>query len=113
MQIMKDTATDWAASERLALFTHHQLYDPGKNTQCGAWYLRRLLARYRNTDNPMVYALAAYNAGPTRVTRWSKGEAQTNSVKFLEQMDFPGTRKYVQSVAARHSHYRADFVDTK
>jgi soluble lytic murein transglycosylase len=109
MQIMKDTANDWAAAERVPLFLHQQLYDPAKNTQCGAWYLRRLLARYRHTDNPVVYALAAYNAGPTRVARWSKGAATTNSVEFLREMDFPGTKKYVLSVAGRYQHYRRNF----
>ena len=113
MQIMKDTASDWASAEKLALFTHSQLYDPGKNTECGAWYLRRLLARYRNTDNPIVYALAAYNAGPGRVTKWSQGAAATNSVEFLRQMDFPGTKKYVGKVAGRYQHYREIFPAKK
>jgi len=109
MQIMKDTASDWAAAERIPFFVHSQLYDPARNTECGAWYLRRLLARYRHADNPMVYALAAYNAGPTRVTRWSKGAAATNSVEFLKEMDFPGTRKYVESVGRRYDHYKKVF----
>jgi len=110
MQIMKDTANDWATAERIRLFTHQQLYDPVRNTQCGAWYLRRLLNRYRHTDNPVVYALAAYNAGPTRVTKWGKGTGQTNSNVFLAQMDFPGTKNYVRSVAARYRHYHQDFA---
>jgi soluble lytic murein transglycosylase len=109
MQIMKDTAKDWAGAERITLYTHAQLYNPLKNTECGAWYLRRLLTRYRNTDNPVVYALSAYNAGPTRVARWSQGAAATNSVEFLRQMDFPGTRKYVVSVTKRYEHYRRVF----
>lgn len=113
MQIMKDTASDWAAAERLSLFLHNQLYDPAKNTQCGAWYLRRLLNRYRYTDSPVVYALAAYNAGPTRVTKWSKGAAMTNSVAFLKEMDFPGTKKYVRSVMERHQQYRESFPPKK
>jgi soluble lytic murein transglycosylase len=113
MQIMKDTANDWAAAERLTLFAHSQLYNPAKNTDCGAWYLRRLLNRYRHTDDPTVYALAAYNAGPTRVAKWSKGAAATNSAVFLEEMDFPGTKKYVRSVTQRYQHYRGSFPPRK
>lgn len=109
MQIMKDTAKDWATAERVTLFTHSKLYNPAKNTECGAWYLRRLLTRYRNTDNPIVYALSAYNAGPARVARWSQGAAATNSVEFLKEMDFPGTRKYVASVTKRYEQYRRVF----
>ena len=106
MQIMNATASDWAAAQRIPTFTHHQLFDPALNTDCGAWYLRKLLMRYRGTDNPVVYALAAYNAGPTRVTKWSKGTAVTNSAEFLKQVDFPGTKKYVKSVMERYQHYR-------
>jgi soluble lytic murein transglycosylase len=109
MQIRAPTAQDWATAEKNKLFTHFQLFDPIKNTQCGAWYLRRLLNRYRQTDNPLAYALAAYNAGPANVNRWSKGEAATNSVAMLQQMDYPGTRKYVVSVMRRYEHYRKNF----
>ena len=106
MQIMKDTAGDWATAQRVPMFTHHQLFDPAMNTDCGAWYLRKLLMRYRGTDNPVVYALAAYNAGPGRVAKWSQGSAATNSVEFLQQMNFPGTKKYVITVSERYRHYK-------
>ena len=113
MQIMKDTANDWAAAEKRPSFSHSQLYDPVMNIECGTWYLRRMLIRYRHTDNPVIYALAAYNAGPTRVTKWSRGAAMTNSVEFLGQMDFPGTKKYVAAVATRYQHYRELFPTKK
>jgi soluble lytic murein transglycosylase len=113
MQIMKDTANDWAKAERQSFFTHNQLYDPVRNTECGAWYLRRLLIRYRGTDNPVVYALAAYNAGPSRVTKWSQGAAATNSVEFLKQLSFPSTKKYVKSVEERYRYYRKHFPPKK
>jgi soluble lytic murein transglycosylase len=91
MQIMRATAEDWAAFEGNKGFQASRLYDPAENVQCGAWYLKRLLRRYRDTDEAMVYALAAYNAGPTTITKWSKGESATNSAEFLKQMDYPGT----------------------
>jgi soluble lytic murein transglycosylase len=109
MQIRGPTGQDWASAEKNNQFTPTELLDPVKNTQCGAWYLRRLLNRYRNTDNPLVYALAAYNAGPANVNRWSKGEGATNSAVMLRQMDFPGTRRYVASVARRYEYYRKSF----
>jgi soluble lytic murein transglycosylase len=109
MQIMEPTARDWAAAEKDRMFTHFQLFDPARNTLCGTWYLRRLLNRYRHTDNPMAYALAAYNAGPSHVTRWSKGEGATNSAVMLRQMDFPGTRRYVEAIRERFDYYRNEF----
>jgi len=109
MQIRQAAAKDWADAEKISLFTHLQLFDPGRNTQCGTWYLKRLLLRYQNSDNSVPYALAAYNAGPSHVARWRKGAATTNSTEFLAQMDFPSTRKYVKSVTARYEHYRRTF----
>ena len=109
MQIMKDTAGDWAAAEHVPAFAHSMLFDPGKNTQCGAWYLKRLLGRYARTDNPMPYALAAYNAGPGNVAKWNTGAGATNSAVFLRQIGFPATRDYVTSVMKRYHRYQGSF----
>jgi len=106
MQIGELAARDWAEAEKLALFWHGRLTDPALNTRCGAWYLRKLLLRYRHTDAPMTYALADYNAGRQHVLRWATGAAATNSAAFLAQMDYPGTRAYVEAVTARFVHYR-------
>jgi soluble lytic murein transglycosylase len=109
MQIMKGTAEDWAKAERAPFFLHAQLFDPAKNTQAGAWYLSKLLRRYTQTDNPVLYALADYNAGRSNVLRWNKGAAATNSAAFMAQMDFPGTKAYVRTVSQRYDRYRKEF----
>lgn len=109
MQIMPDTAKDWQAAEKVNLFTNFQLLDAEKNTLCGAWYLSRLLNRYRRTDHPLPYALAAYNAGPGNVAKWATGAAATNSTVFIRQIGFPGTRDYVKSVSKRFEHYKKSF----
>ena len=106
MQIGKSAAKEWADAEEMTLFWHERLTDPALNTQCGAWYLRKLLLRYRQTDAPMTYALADYNAGRSNVLRWAKGEAVTNSAVFKANMDYPTTRGYVDSVTKRFMHYR-------
>jgi len=113
MQIMPATAEDWVGAERLKSFTHAQLFNPADNAQCGAWYLHRLLRRYHDTDNPLVYALAAYNAGPTTITKWTKGAGATNSVEFLMEIDYRGTKKYIESVLERYRHYQKRFVAPK
>jgi len=111
MQIREPAAREWAEAERLTGFDAQQLVDPATNTLAGTWYLAKLLKRYPQTDNPFAYALADYNAGRTHVLRWNKGAAATNSAAFLAQMDYPTTRKYVETVQQRFVKYKAVFPE--
>src|SRR4051812_15697891 len=86
MQVMGLTGEEWAEAERIRGFSESYLWQPSQNIQAGAWYLSKCMRRYTNTDNPIPYALADYNAGRTRVLRWNKGQAATNSTVFLAQM---------------------------
>jgi soluble lytic murein transglycosylase len=105
MQVGKDAANEWAQAERVAPFAQSHLFDPGTNTLAGTWYLRRMLRRYPRTDNPLPYALAAYNAGATHVTRWTKDSGATNSTAFVQRIDFPSTKKYVLTVMEQQRNY--------
>ena len=106
MQIRKTPAEEWAAAEKLTLFTHQELFDPAKNTMAGTWYLRKLLGRYTRTDNPLPYALADYNAGRGNLLKWNNGAAATNSTVFAAQIGFPSTKAYVKSVMRRRVFYK-------
>ncbi|HEY5913680.1 MAG TPA: lytic transglycosylase domain-containing protein [Verrucomicrobiae bacterium] len=109
MQLQEEAAREWADAERVSGFDHQHCFNPATNTLAGTWYLRKLLKRYTNTDNPLPYALADYNAGRGNVLKWAKAEAATNSAAFLEQIGFPGTKAYVQAVMTRFEHYRPIF----
>ena len=107
MQLQEEAAREWAEAEHLAGFEHEQCFDPRTNTMAGTWYLKKLLNRYRLTDNPTLYALADYNAGRGNVLKWNSGAAATNGAAFLEQIGFPGTKEYVQTVLRRQEKYRS------
>lgn len=109
MQLQDAAAQEWADAEHIRPFQHEQCFNPLTNTLAGTWYLKKLLRRYGQTDNPIPYALADYNAGRGNVLKWNSGEAATNSAVFLEQIGFPGTRAYVKAVIARYEHYRPVF----
>ena len=111
MQIMESAALDWASAEKIHPFEHDYLFDPAMNTLAGAWYLKKVLKRYKQTDNPIPYALADYNAGRGNVLKWISGAAATNSEVFIQQIGFPGTSNYVRAVMGQIENYRADFSE--
>jgi soluble lytic murein transglycosylase len=105
MQIQEAAAREWADAQHLRSFVHEHCRDPGTNTLAGTFYLSKLLKRYAETDNPVPYALADYNAGRSNVRKWTVGAAATNSAVFVEQIGFPGTKAYVKSVMRRRAIY--------
>jgi soluble lytic murein transglycosylase len=109
MQIRDLAAREWAADEKIPNFDHEHIIDPGSNTLAGTWYLAKMLRRYRNTDDPIPFALADYNAGRTKVREWLNGAAQTNSAAFLEAMTYPGTKDYIRTIMADRQRFRRDF----
>jgi soluble lytic murein transglycosylase len=109
MQIREEAAREWAEAEHVIGFEHEDCLDAATNTLAGTWYLKKLLKRYTHTDDPMPYALADYNAGRGNVLKWNTGTAATNSAAFVEQIGFPGTKAYVQSVMSRYARYRSRF----
>ncbi len=113
MQIRATAAQEWAKSEHLAAFEHQSCLDPATNTLAGAWYLKKVLRRYDQTDDPIPYALADYNAGRSNLLRWKHGLAETNSAAFVAQIEFPSTKSYVQAIMARSEHYRGTLDKAK
>jgi soluble lytic murein transglycosylase len=91
------------------------LADPEINLHVGCWYLAKLLDRYRQEPDPVVVALAAYNAGSANADRWiaqrpraAAGPARVSA--FLDAIDFPETKKYVTDVTARYRESRPGTV---
>jgi soluble lytic murein transglycosylase len=109
MQVGESAAREWADAEHFRLFVHSELFDPARNTRAGTWYLSKWLQHYAATDNPVPYALAAYNAGQANALKWAQGAAATNSALFIEQIGFPSTKMYVEAVIKRFEHYRPIF----
>lgn len=109
MQLMEETAFEWAGAQRLTNFAHVHVLHPGTNTLAGTYYLGKVMRRYLQTDNPLPYGLADYNAGRSRVLKWMRGAGATNSAAFLAQVDIPSTRAYIREVSERYAHYRATF----
>ena len=106
MQLMELAAFEWADKKAIENFEHSHVFDPNTNILAGTYYLKTRIARYTHTDNPLPFALADYNAGRANVLRWAKDMARTNSADFLKNIDFPGTRKYINQVSNQREKYR-------
>jgi soluble lytic murein transglycosylase len=108
MQVSEKAAAEWARETRVENFRVEELFDAKTNLEAGTWYLRRAIEHWQNQPNPMPFALAEYNAGASRALRWAGGD-DTKAVAaktFLANIDFPGTRKYVDSIIARYKFYK-------
>jgi soluble lytic murein transglycosylase len=86
------------------------LRNPEVNLHIGCWYLQNLLSRYKNRPAALAVALAAYNAGPTNVDRWAGDAdlARLSERDFIDEIQFPVTRNYVQKVLKRYQGYKQD-----
>jgi soluble lytic murein transglycosylase len=108
MQVSEKAANELARENKIANFHVEKLFDPRTNLEAGTWYLRRAFEHWETQSDPMPFALAEYNAGASRAQRWSGGDAAAPmpARTFLGRIDFPGTRKYVDSIIARYQFYQ-------
>ena len=86
------------------------LCDPAVSLHVGCWYLQSLFKRYRDEADPLPFALAAYNAGPSNVERWAPDteRSKISRDEFIARIDFPVTRGYIQKILQRYDDYRRD-----
>lgn len=104
MQLMPKTAQDTARKNNIVYRRTSELYSPAINIALGAAYLAEMKAKFQGNQ---VYATAAYNAGPHRVSRWLKERGELPIDIWIETIPFSETRKYVMNVMAYHAVYSA------
>ena len=108
MQVSEKAANEWARENKIDNFHVEALFDPKTNLEAGAWYLHRAFEHWGNQPDAMPFALAEYNAGASRAQRWGGGDGAPAmpARAFLNNINFPGTRKYVDSIIARYQFYK-------
>jgi soluble lytic murein transglycosylase len=104
MQLMLPTAKALARQRGPAELSAKNLTSPEVNLHLGTAFLVELDRRYHG-DLPLV--LSAYNAGPTRASRWSRFEEVKDSPRFVERIPFAETRGYVKNVQRNLGVYQA------
>ncbi|PYM03279.1 MAG: murein transglycosylase [Verrucomicrobia bacterium] len=108
MQVSERAAREWARENQVQNFRSDDLLDPKINLEAGSWYLHRAFQHWEHQKKPAVFALAEYNAGASRAQRWANNDATApmSERAFRSNIDFPGTRNYVNSVLQRYEFYR-------
>ncbi|HBH90976.1 MAG TPA: lytic transglycosylase, partial [Hyphomonadaceae bacterium] len=84
------------------------LDDPIYNVTLGRAHLGDLIDQF---DGSYIMAIAAYNAGASRPTRWMReyGDpraGEIDPIDFIESIPFSETRNYVQRVLENTQVYR-------
>jgi soluble lytic murein transglycosylase len=96
LQLMPETAAELAREQGLEAFDPGDLFDAKTNIALGAAYLARLLGRF---DGRLSAAIASYNAGPSRVATWLRGDAaRLEDDVWVEDIPYDQTRAYVRRV---------------
>ncbi|WP_298717970.1 transglycosylase SLT domain-containing protein [uncultured Oceanisphaera sp.] len=98
MQLMPATARETARKHGIGDYQHPaDVYRAEVNVQLGSSYFSELLERY---DNNRIPAIAAYNAGPSRINRWLNNSGSRPMDVWVENIPYRETRGYVQNVLA-------------
>lgn len=101
MQIQPETAI-WVSSKMgIKDYSNKDLYNPEKNIKMGTWYISYLLNKFQDER----IAIAAYNAGPTIVSKWLKDPRYSNESGELIAIPYNDTAKYVDNVLKMKKEY--------
>ena len=103
MQVMPPTGAQLARVHGPSGFQEEHLVSPEVSLHLGAAYFVEMSARY---DGVLPLILSAYNAGPTRATRWKQYPEISDLLRFTERIPFVETRGYVKNVRRNLGIYR-------
>jgi len=106
MQLLPATARQTATRVNIPRARAENLFDPEINITLGVAYFSQMLNKYEKPE----FALAAYNAGGSRVERWRQEFGDADIVEFVERIPFNETRNYVKQVLGNAAQYKTLFA---
>ena len=102
MQIIPATGRRYATTIGIRPFSTNRLTDPETNVRIGTTYFSDLLRQFGDT----APALAAYNAGESRVVKWLAERPGMDRDEFIDDIPFPETQNYVKRILGTAEDYR-------
>ncbi|HEY1952124.1 MAG TPA: transglycosylase SLT domain-containing protein [Gemmatimonadaceae bacterium] len=103
MQLMPAVGKAVAAAKGIGPWDPDLLYQPATNIKLGTAHLQGLAHKYSD----VVKVLAAYNAGESRVEKWSTKTGAADPEVFTERIPFVETRDYVRQILRNRAYYQA------
>jgi len=103
MQLMPAVGKTVAESKGIGPWDPELLYQPATNIKLGTAHLSGLARKYPE----VVKVLAAYNAGESRVEKWSSKTGAADPEVFTERIPFVETRDYVRTILRNRAYYQA------
>lgn len=115
MQMIGPTAKEVATALKIKnLEIPQSLFEPATNIRMGTYYLTKMISDFNNN---VPFALAAYNAGPTRLKRWMSSAQVSPQVSsnpeyeiWIDLLPWNETRFYVKAILRNYLIYQ--LVDT-
>lgn len=103
MQIKQDTVTYLINYYNLNISINDlDLFDAETNIRFGCMYLNYLLKKFNNTNT----ALAAYNAGETKVRSWLKNKTYSTDGIILNNIPYKETALYIKKFEKNLKFYK-------
>jgi len=98
-QLLPSTAAETAAGLKMSQYA---LFNPQDNLTIGLTYYGYMLQRF---DNKPARAIAAYNAGPTRMAQWVRDWGNIEDDILIELYPVAEPRQYTKNITSAALHY--------
>ena len=102
MQIVPATGRRYAAKLGIRGFSVRSLTVADTNIRIGTAYFDDMVRRFGGT----YFALAGYNAGEYRVSRWMAERPDLARDEFIDDIPFPETQNYIKRILGTAEDYR-------
>ena len=102
MQILPSTGRHYARKLGVRPFSTRRLTEAEVNVRLGTQIFADSIRRFGGVH----FALAAYNAGDSRVLRWQREKPGLPQDEFIDDIPYPETQNYVKRILGTAEDYR-------
>ena len=102
MQVLPSTGRQYARRLGVRPFSTRRLTEAEVNVRLGTQIFADSIKKFGGVH----FALAAYNAGDSRVVRWMKERPGLPQDEFIDDIPFPETQNYVKRILGTAEDYR-------